>query len=314
MRRLNVMIRRRWSVGVATLAVAVLGAACVPVTPPPPPPPPVPPAPTAFEAIAPPTGATAAPSGTAEWYWAPAPGGRAVTLGVYRPVSPLPNAATILILSGADGFRRVYEDLAARYAAAGHVAVVGCWYDHDAVGRMPDAIDCVRGPTWKGMNASAVDDVDALVEATRQVPGTDPGRIVLHGHSYGAGVALLRAAEGATEPAIGSSGLYAPTPPGDAVPLPGDEYPIDDVATITVPVLLVHAEVDNITVLGQAQAMEAALSLAGNPPTFAWYPAPARHDLPWGTELLPEDPYPPNTEVRAQFLATVLDWLAERLP
>ncbi len=312
MRRLKMVITRRWAVGLAVLAVAGLGAACVPVAPPPPPPPPVPPAPSAFEAIAAPTGATPAPAGTSEWYWAPAPDGHAVTLGVYRPAAVTPSTDTILILSGADGFRRIYEDLAARYAAAGHIAVVGCWYDHDAVGRAADAIDCVRGPTWKGMNASAVADLDALVAAVQQVPEVNPARFVIHGHSYGAGVALLRAAGGGTQPVIGSSGLYASTPTGGAVPLPTDEFPVDVGASITVPVLLVHAEDDGITLIGQVDAMDAALSASSH--VVAKFPTPALHDLPWQTATLPEEVYPPGTEVRAQFLATVVDWLGTTLP
>jgi hypothetical protein len=31
---------------------------------------------------------------------------------------------------------------------------------------MADAIDCVRGPTWKGMNAAAVDDLMAWLQTT----------------------------------------------------------------------------------------------------------------------------------------------------
>src|SRR5438105_4915886 len=100
----------RGRAGMAAICVAALAAAlaaCSPTAAPSPPPP------TSFTAIPPPMGASA--PGTSEWYWAPAPSGHAVTLGVYRPsaASPTP-PITVLLLNGGDGYRRVYEDLAQR--------------------------------------------------------------------------------------------------------------------------------------------------------------------------------------------------------
>lgn len=305
--------RHRRSGVLAALLVGLLAAACVPVAAPAPEPP-TPPPPTALEAIAPPAGATPAPAGTSEWYWAPAPGGHAVTLGVYRPVTPLPNADTVLILNGADGFRRIYEDLAARIAAAGHVAVVGCWYEKPAAEQAGDAVACVHGPTFQGARAASVADLDALVAATLGVSGIDPARLVVLGHSYGAAVALLRASGGATEPVAGTSGLYAGDPPPAAPPLPTDVFAVDVASTIAVPVLIVHGEGDAIVPVGQADALVAALTAAGHAPTFSRLASPATHDLPWQDALLPEPDYPAGTTVAAQVLADVLSWLAATLP
>jgi len=301
--------RARGAAVVAVLGVGLLAAACVPVTPPAPEPPAPVAAPTAFEAIGPPTGATPAPDGTSEWYWAPAPGGHAVTLGVYRPATPL-----VLILNGADGFRRIYEDLAARIAAAGHVAVVGCWYEKPAAEQAGDAVACVHGPTFQGARAASVADLDALVAATLGVSGIDPARLVVLGHSYGAAVALLRASGGATEPVAGTSGLYAGDPPPAAPPLPTDVFAVDVASTIAVPVLIVHGEGDAIVPVGQADALVAALTAAGHAPTFSRLASPATHDLPWQDALLPEPDYPAGTTVAAQVLADVLSWLAATLP
>ncbi len=229
---------------------ALLAGACTSLGPSaanPPTPVTAPPVPSAIlTPIARPAGA--ATPGTAEWYSAPAPSGRTVTLGVYRPeIGTLGSDAasqtatdqtatesgaapvTVLVLHGGDGFRRLYEDLAQRYSARGFVAIAGCWFDRTEQPANADAVACSHGPQWKGMSSSSVADVDALVNAALEVPGVDPHRLVIAGHSYGAGVALLRASKGHVEPVISSSGFLASSPLGTAVPLPTDEFAIDHV-------------------------------------------------------------------------------------
>ena len=262
--------------------------------------------PAALTAIPRPDGATVRTNG--EWYWAPAPSGRIVTLSVYRPAVVAMDAkaapVTVLILHGGDGFRRLYEDLASRYAAQGFIAIAGCWFE--AAGPPPNAdeIDCRQGPDWKGMNASSVNDVDALVTAALQVPGVDPHRFVVAGHSYGAGVALLRAAGGHNEPVVVSSGFFAPAPLGTAHPLPGDEFASEHAASIHAHVLILHSGtgIDYITPPGQAQVLAAALTAAGNPPTVVYFPSPSGHAFPW---------QPPFD---TQYTGDATDWIHAQLP
>jgi dienelactone hydrolase len=306
---------RRSRISVLAVVGIVAFAACKPT--PTPAAPPVPPPPAAFTAIGMP--ANAVPT-THEWYWAPAPGGHAVTLGVYRPTTlrsaSLPGRAstastppvTVLVLNGADGFRQIYQDLAQRFAATGFIAIVGCWYDHPAAGRTADTIACVDGPTWKGMNAAAVLDVDALVDAVHHVPGVDLTRVVLVGHSYGAGVSLLRAASGAPEPVVASSGLLARSP-FVGTPLSTDQFPLDVAASITVPVLLANGDADDITPIGQAQALAAAMTSDGNPPTQDVYGAPAGHAFPWQPDILADDPGVP---IASRYVRDATAWITAR--
>jgi dienelactone hydrolase len=293
-------------------ALAVLTAACAAVPPssqaPNPIPAPIPPggAPTTLTAIARPDGATDRAHG--EWYWAPALDGHAVTLSVYRPDVVALDAAsapvTVLVLNGGDGFRRLYEDLANRYAAQGFIAIAGCWFQ--AAGPPPNAdeIACQDAPTWKGMNATSVEDVDALVTAAEQVPGVDPHRLVVAGHSYGAGVALLRAASGHDEPVIASSGFVASSPLGTAQPLPTDQFATDHAGSIHAPVLILHSAtgIDFITPPGQAHALQSALTAAGNPPTAFYFPSPAGHAFPW---------QPPFD---VQYTTDATNWIHSKLP
>jgi dienelactone hydrolase len=256
--------------------------------------------PPLITATAPPAGATV--PGTTEWYTAPAPGGRLVTLGVYRP-SGRPTG-TVLVLGGADGFRRQYEDLAARLAASGHlIAVAGCWFDGSSGNRMPDAIDCTNGPDFKGMSAASVADVDALVAATRDVPGVAPDDLVLAGHSAGGGVALLRAGlEPTTEPVASSAGLLAPTLRSS----PTDLYAIDYVGTIRVPVFVAHSIADPICPVEQAQAFVAALTAAGNPPKTLYLAAPANHAFPFQGEACADEP---DVALSERYVREVVAWI-----
>jgi dienelactone hydrolase len=289
----------------------VLAAACAvqphPVSASPPAPPPASIAPpTTLTAIARPDGATDRVHG--EWYWAPAPDGRIVTLSVYRPdvvaLDATTPPVTVLILHGGDGFRRLYEDLASRYAAQGFVAIAGCWFQASGPPPNADEIDCQQAPTWKGMNATSVEDVDALVTAAGQVPGVDPHRLVVAGHSYGAGVALLRAASGHDEPVIASSGFVASSPLGTAQPLPADQFATDHADSIHAPVLILHSAtgVDYITPPGQAHALQSALIAAGNPPTAFYFASPAGHAFPW---------QPPFD---VQYTTDATNWIHTKLP
>ena len=348
----------------ALTLVAVLGA-CVPPTAPPPPP-------TAFTSIAPPQGAT--PGAADEWYWAPAPNGRAVTLGVFRPTGPRPipppstttstqppvtstqppvtttqppvttttapelvttttapevtttsapepppasvgaatptfvrptpvgpkgRPPTLLILNGGDGFRRGYETLAHRFVAQGFIAIVGCWYEQPTpLAKRVNGIACVNGPSWKGMNASSVADLDALVAAAAFVPDVDTARLAILGHSYGGGVALLRAAAGRPEPVISSSGFIARYPTYDGG-LPTDQYAAERAGGIHSPVLVIHGRADPITPMGQAYAFVAAMPTS-NPPTTDYFAAPASHMFPWQSEQLSDRPGAPMWQLYVQ--------------
>jgi dienelactone hydrolase len=257
--------------------------------------------PPVIVASTPPAGANV--PGTSEWYTAPAPDGRLVTLGVYRPVGR--PRGTVLIVTGHDGMRRQYEDLAARFAAADHlIAVVGCWFDERGSARMPDAIDCPYGPDFKGISTASVADLDALVTATHDVPGVDRNPLVMVGHSVGASAALVRAGlEPSSEPVVSSAGLLAPTPGSS----PFDLYAIDYAGTIRVPVFVIHGSADPICPLAQAEAFVAALGAAGNPPKTLFLDTPANHSIPFQGEACADEP---GVALEDRFVREVVDWTA----
>jgi dienelactone hydrolase len=254
--------------------------------------------------IAPPAGASM--PGTSEWYQAPAPDGHVVTLGVYRP-GPVPavdrSKVTVLLLNGGDGFRRLYETLAQRFADQGLIAVVGCWYEHPSNDR-PDGIACTNGPTWKGMNSQSVADVDAVVTATARIPGVHDHRIVVVGQSYGGGVAMLRAAAGRPEPVVSASGFLARTPVLSP-PRPTDEFAAESAGAIVPAVLVLHGVYDPITPIGQAEKFVAALPPSSNK-TVIYYDRPASHGFPWQVEELANRPGAPMWQ---RYVDDIVAWI-----
>jgi dienelactone hydrolase len=318
--------RARPAGAVCALVLGVgLLAACAPAPPPPPPPPTrgstfaYQPPPPAFTEVAPPAGASSSP-GASHWYRAPTGDGHAVELGVYLPVtSATTPPRTVLVLHGGDGLRRRYEDLARGYALQGDIGVVGCWFDQPEALLGDDAVSCSGGPTFKGTETGAVADVNTIIAALAQVPiaplvaapaTIDVTKLAIVGHSYGSGVALMRAADGGhTEPIVSSSGFYAPNPALST--RPGDRFPIDFVSSITGPVQILHGATDNITLLTDAMAFRDALTAALHPPTYEVFPAPADHTFPW--ESGPDVDFP-GTTFASRFLVASGTWIDLQLP
>ncbi|MBI4242378.1 MAG: dienelactone hydrolase family protein, partial [Candidatus Rokubacteria bacterium] len=129
-----------------------------------------------------------------QWIDADAPDGRKIRAFVARPKGdgPFP---IVVVLHGTDGFRQRYVYLAQDLARHGFVAVAGCWFGGhyfwrgriDPSGSAPhqDAIHCPRGPEFKAASLPAKQDVLAIVEAARKLPGVQPRRVGLFGHSRG---------------------------------------------------------------------------------------------------------------------------------
>jgi dienelactone hydrolase len=254
-----------------------------------------------------PTGA-AVSSGADEWYSVALPDGKVSTLGVYRPEKP--NGSAVLLFHGKDGPRRLYEDLAQRYASKGFIAIAACWFEYPEQ-QFEDAYDCPGVGPFLGAEPAVIADVDVIVSAAHRIRGVRLGRLGVEGQSYGARVVLLRAAEsGSPEPVVSSCG-YLSAQPVDAPPeVPKFPYPAepDVAARLTSDVLVAHGEADPITPIGQAHAFAEAMRAAGHPITLVTYGSPGGHFLPWDVVSSFDQP---DELLRDRFLDDTARWLAE---
>lgn len=268
--------------------------------------------PAAFTEVAPPPGASTNPPADG-WYRAPTGDGHSVELAVYLPAThPISDPITVVVLHGGNGLHRSMETLARSYAEEGFVGIAACWFDEPDALVTDYSVSCSGGPAFKGTEAAVSVDVDTVIAAAKQVPAVDPSRIAIFGHSYGAGAALMRAADrGAVEPIMSVGGLLARVP-NCCGTRAGDRYPNDVAGAIHGPVLVAHATGDGITPVGQAEVFAAAMRDAGNPVSFPslmrYYPAPAGHTLPYQVDELA------GTTVAAQFLADSSAWIRLQLP
>lgn len=255
--------------------------------------------------------AGAADPGTDEWYSVDLPDGKVATLGVYRPKSHA-NGSAVLVLHGKDGPRRLYEELARRYADKGFVAIVACWFAYPQQ-VFDDAYGCPGVGEFIGAEPEVITDVDAVVQATKQVRGVRDGRLGIVGQSYGARVALLRAAtSGGPEPVVSSCGYLAEQPTIGAPEVPRFPYPSDPevAARIKADVMVVHGEGDPITPVGQAEAFAGAMVAAGHPVHLVTYGSPAGHSIPWDVVSAFDEP---DRLLRDRFLDDTAAWLGKRL-
>lgn len=190
-----------------------------------------------------------------------APGGGTMLMTIARPKTRVRRPA-VLILHGTHGFADEYVTLARDVASAGFVGVAACWFAPGQGKGMrfvtPRACPAATPPLTDGDTREGLARAAALVEAVAGLPGVDPNRIVLMGHSRGAVAAMYHALDqGRACGIILNSGAYPP----DAV---------ERAASIGVPALILHGNADDasqggspMTAPARARAFVRSLQQAG---------------------------------------------------
>lgn len=141
--------------------------------------------------------ATEAPAGAetlpVTWMRVAVPALGTMRAAVARPSGTGPFPA-VLVLHGTHGFARQYVEWAGDLARAGFIAVAACWFSGGGGGdanSVTPPIPCPDiPPLGPGDYPEAVRLVDALVQATRTLPGTRGDRLALVGHSRGGGATM----------------------------------------------------------------------------------------------------------------------------
>lgn len=215
---------------------------------------------------------TEAPAGAdtpgVQWVKVTAPGIGVMLAAVARPqgVGPFP---ALIVLHGTHGFARQYVQLAQAIARGGVVGVAACWFagGRGAGMRFITPIGCSEAPPMSSPSSPASwQAIDALVRATRSLPGVRSDRIALFGHSRGGGATLsYLLARGSVQAAVLNSAGY---PPELA----------DRASEVKVPILMLHGRVDSpadggsaFTNVQMARDFEAALRQADRQVEATYY-------------------------------------------
>ncbi|HEY0305940.1 MAG TPA: alpha/beta hydrolase [Longimicrobiales bacterium] len=179
------------------------------------------------------------PSDAVSWFELPTDSG-VVRVAIARPEGNGPFPATI-ILHGTHGFAEEYVQLARDLARNGILSFAVCWFDGGtgAGRRFVTPIACKGAPPFvdaPGMDRFRLsrNTIDVLISSLRTRPDVRNGKLVLLGHSRGAGAALDYA-------------LARPTYVSGLI-LNSAGYPdevIARAAALSPPVLLLHGKADN---------------------------------------------------------------------
>ena len=164
--------------------------------------------------------ATEPPAGTetlpVNWVTVAVPNLGVMRAAVARP-SDTGSFPAVLVLHGTHGFARQYVEWATDLARAGFIAVAACWFSGGGGAgayAVTPPIACPEAPPLgAGDYPKAVELLDALVKATRALPGVRADRLALVGHSRGGGAVLqYLLARGNVQAAILHSSGYAVRP------------------------------------------------------------------------------------------------------
>jgi len=219
-----------------------------------------------------------APAGTeslaVQWVNVAVPGLGVMLAAVARPsgAGPFP---TIILLHGTHGFAKEYVRLAKDLASGGDViAVAACWFRGNAGSgaRFITSIACPDGPPMPPpASPGSLQAVTALIQAVRTLPGANPDRVGLLGHSRGAApIMSYIVSAGAVRAAILNSA----------------GYPAGLSTEVKAPILILHGTADSpddggvaVTNIQMARDFEAKLRAAGKPVEAVYYEGGRHNDI-----------------------------------
>jgi len=219
-----------------------------------------------------------APPGTealaAQWVNVAAPGLGVMLAAVARPrgAGPFP---TIVLLHGTHGFAHEYVRLAQDLASRGDVlAVAACWFRGSAGSgtRFITPIVCPDAPPLSPpASPESLQALTALIQAVRTLPGANPGRVGLFGHSRGAApiMSYIVSAGDVRAAILNSAG-----------------YPAGLSTEVKAPILILHGTADSpadggvaVTNIQMAHDFEAKLRAAGKPVEAVYYEGGRHNDI-----------------------------------
>ncbi len=186
--------------------------------------------------------------------WIDLQGGR-MRAAVFRPSGPGP-FPVLVVFHGGGGITQRFLDWAGKFAGEGYVVLVGCWLG--PFPEFPPPLVICPLPITGDPNLQATKTAVVLIEAARGLSGVRSNNLGLIGFSLGGTLATLVASSGVEVRAV--------------VAIAGDlrralsrvdARPIERVARLTAPGLLLHGEKDVTVDVEESILYEAAARAAG---------------------------------------------------
>lgn len=194
----------------------------------------------------------------AQWTKIEGSSGRKFLTAVLRPegTGPFP---VVVMLHGAYGLSKPFVSLAQDVARAGFAVVVGCWQ-----ARTPICSEATPQAEWVADPAAHCGK--ELIAMARTLSGARADRLGLYGLSIGGHAALWAASTGADVQAV-----VADAPAHALASDPRPAKPLDVLAGLTAPLLMMHGTADKVIPVEQSREYERAARSLGKPVVVAYF-------------------------------------------
>lgn len=195
--------------------------------------------------------------GPSQWIDLEGPNG-AMRAAVFRPIGSDP-VPVLVVFHGGGGISQRLLDWAAKFTNDGYVVLIGCWSrQFPAPSEVLPVVFCPGLPQPGDDRLQATAAAVVLINAARRLPGVRPDNLGLVGWSGGGTLATLAASSGADVRAVVAiAGVYRRSLSRADVP------PLDRVARLQAPVLLLHGRRDTTVRAEESIVYEAAARAAG---------------------------------------------------
>jgi len=190
--------------------------------------------------------------------------GRKFLTAILRPegTGPFP---IVIVLHSAGGLDRGHMSLAQDVARAGFLVVVGCWHAGQRQSE-GNQLCSEATPQAEWVADPAANSGKELIAFAKTLPGARPDRVGLYGASRGGHAALWAASTGADVQAV-----VVDAPSHTPVINPHPPQPLDVLAGLTAPLLMMHGTADKESPVEQSREYERAALALGKPLVVVYF-------------------------------------------
>jgi carboxymethylenebutenolidase len=200
----------------------------------------------------------------AQWTTIEGASGQKFLTAILRPegTGPFP---VVVVLHGSDGLTMAYMSVAEDVARAGFLVVCGCWQAGQTQTE-GNRICAEATPQAEWVADPAAHSGKELIALARSLPGARADRIGLYGLSRGGHAALWAASTGADVQAV-----VVDAPAHTPAINPHPAKPLDVLAELAAPLLMMHGTADKMVPVEQSREYEQAARALGKPLVVAYF-------------------------------------------